>query len=73
MKNYGFFVKKNQHLEIEAFVDADWATNKETRRSVTGIVIMINGIPAAYYSKEQKSFLFQAVKENCLLFLKVSD
>lgn len=52
---YGsLFVKKDQDFRIEVYVDSDWAS-APSRRSTTGIVILINGMSVGYYSKEQKS------------------
>ena len=55
MKDKGMFVKHGQGLDIEVYVDSDWASHKLSRRSTTGVAIMINGICVAYYSKKQKS------------------
>ena len=40
---------------ISAFVDADHAGNKVTRRSHTGIIIYINSAPIIWYSKRQNT------------------
>jgi hypothetical protein len=42
-------------VDINAFVDADHAGNKVTRRSHTGIIIMINMAPVMWYSKRQNT------------------
>jgi hypothetical protein len=38
---------------LKIFADADWAGNPDNRRSTTGCVVMLNGGPVSYTSKEQ--------------------
>ena len=40
---------------LTCFVDADHARDKLTRRSVTGILILLNNTPISWYSKRQKT------------------
>ena len=42
-------------VDINVFVDADHAGNKVTRRSHTGIIIMVNMAPVMWYSKRQNT------------------
>ena len=42
-------------LSISCFVDADHAGNKITRRSHTGIIILLNSAPIIWYSKRQNT------------------
>ena len=44
-----------KHVEITAFVDADHASNRVTRRSHTGIIIMVNMAPVIWYSRRQNT------------------
>ena len=55
MKNKGLYVKEGQTLSLEVYCDADWASNKSSRRSTSGVCILLNGVCVAYYSKKQKS------------------
>ena len=41
--------------KIAVFVDADHASNKVTRRSVTGLVLLLNNTPLVWVSKRQKT------------------
>jgi hypothetical protein len=41
--------------KITVFVDADHARDKVTRRSVTGIVLLLNNTPLVWISKRQKT------------------
>jgi hypothetical protein len=46
---------RGQEVQINAFVDADHAGNKVTRRSQTGIIIYLNCAPIIWYSKSQST------------------
>lgn len=41
-------------LAVSAYADADWASERSDRKSVTGWVAMINGDPVSWASKKQK-------------------
>ena len=43
------------HVDVCAYADADWANNKDDRRSVTGWVAKINGDPVSWSSKKQRT------------------
>ncbi|XP_035838140.1 uncharacterized mitochondrial protein AtMg00810-like [Helianthus annuus] len=40
---HGIRFKSNGHLEIQAYIDADWAGDKGTRRSTSGYFTMVGG------------------------------
>ena len=42
-------------VDVCAFADADWANNKDDRRSVTGWVAKLNGDPISWSSKKQRT------------------
>ena len=42
-------------IKVDVFSDSDWGTNPDTRRSVTGYVVMIAGGPTIWQSKLQKT------------------
>jgi hypothetical protein len=46
-------LRKPSTLTVEAFVDSDYATNKDTRRSVTGYLVTIGGALVSWQSKSQ--------------------
>jgi hypothetical protein len=51
----GMPVPKGRAVRITTFVDADHAHDQVTRRSVTGIVMMVNKTPVRWYCKRQKT------------------
>jgi len=73
---------------IEVFTDSDWAGDSDSRKSVTGYIILVNGVPTVWKSKGQPVIalssseaefyaLGEAVKEvpflvQLLLFMEVS-
>jgi hypothetical protein len=46
---------KPKDLKVYAYVDSNYATNKETRKSVTGFILTIGGCLVSYSSKSQPS------------------
>jgi hypothetical protein len=44
-----------KHMTTTCYVDADHAHDTVTRRSVSGIILFLNGFPAKWYSKRQKT------------------
>ena len=40
---------------MSAFSDADWGSNKDNRRSTSGVMMMVNGLPVIFKSKMQNS------------------
>ena len=51
----GVIYKKGGELHLKGFADADWAGNKDTRRSTTGYVLYVAGGPVHWVSVSQKS------------------
>ena len=50
----GVVFKRNGHLQIEAFTDADWAGNQVNRRSTAGYFTFVGGNLVTWRSKKQK-------------------
>ena len=46
---------KGMKARITVYVDADHAHDKVTRRSVTGLILFVNGTPVKWLSKRQKT------------------
>jgi hypothetical protein len=50
-----FNTEKEKRVKLEVYCDSDYAVDKETRRSVTGYVIFMDGSPISWRSKGQKN------------------
>ena len=48
-------------------MDADFASCKETRRSVTGYVFMLAGGPVSWNSRKQSSVALSTTKAECMV------
>jgi hypothetical protein len=48
-------VPEGMEAKLTVYVDADHARNKVTRRSVTGIIMLLNNTPLVWISKRQKT------------------
>uniref|UniRef100_A0AAV1UBW3 Polyprotein n=1 Tax=Peronospora matthiolae TaxID=2874970 RepID=A0AAV1UBW3_9STRA len=49
-------------LQLSAYTDTDWASNKDNRRSTSGVLVMINGAPVIFKSKMQQSVAFSTAE-----------
>jgi hypothetical protein len=52
-KERGIMVKPNTDSGVIAYVDSDFAGDKGNRRSITGYVVHLFGVPIAWKSKQQ--------------------
>jgi hypothetical protein len=48
-------IRDNNRIQVSIFVDADFTHCHVMRRSVTGILVFVNGTPIKWYSKMQKT------------------
>jgi len=51
----GMPIPHGKEARITVFVDADHARDKVTRRSVTGMLVLVNNTPIKWYCKRQKT------------------
>jgi hypothetical protein len=49
------YLTNHRHHKLTVYVDADHARNNVTRRSVTGILPLINNTPLVWISKQQRT------------------
>ena len=66
-------------FSVLGFCDSDYATVKDTRKSVTGYVVYLNGVPISWKSRSQRAVIlstaeseYYAISEVCseLIFVK---
>ena len=50
----GLWFKRNQHLDVEGYCDADWASNIDDRRSTSGYCVFVGGNIVSWRSKKQE-------------------
>ena len=50
----GLWFKRNQHLDVEGYCDADWASSVDDRRSTSGYCVFVGGNIVSWRSKKQE-------------------
>ena len=61
-------------FNINGYSDADYAGDKDTRRSISGLIIYLCGIPIAWRSKGQKAVTLSSTEsESCALLELCSE
>ncbi len=54
-KHRGITYWGDEELKIEGYSDSDWEGNKESRKSTSGFIFMLNGGPISWCSKKQST------------------
>jgi hypothetical protein len=54
-KDLGLCYQRQQTLQVRCYSDADWAGDVDTRRSVTGYVLTVNGGAISWRCQQQKT------------------
>ncbi|XP_017221183.1 uncharacterized mitochondrial protein AtMg00810-like [Daucus carota subsp. sativus] len=49
----GFLLNSSDNLKLQAFSDADWASCPDSRRSITGYILLFGNSPVTWKSKKQ--------------------
>jgi len=49
----GLWFRENQHLNLESYCDADWASCRDDRRSTSGYCVFVGGNLVSWRSKKQ--------------------
>lgn len=63
-KGYSLIYGTNGSTEIKGYCDSDWAKDKETRKSTSGIAFTIDGTAFTWKSKLQSIVVLQPWKRN---------
>ncbi|XP_021626939.1 secreted RxLR effector protein 161-like [Manihot esculenta] len=58
----GMLFKKNGHLSISGYMDADWAGDRADRRSISGYFTFVGGNLVTWKSKKQKVVALSSAK-----------
>jgi hypothetical protein len=67
-KDFGIIYNGNDgKVVLEAYTDADWGSNLDDRRSVSGIMIMIGGAPVVFKSKYQRTVALSSAEAGYLV------
>jgi hypothetical protein len=56
------YKKGGNQIALEGFIDSDWGSNPEDRRSVIGYIFCINGSPVSWSSKRQKTIALSSIE-----------
>lgn len=51
----GILLKADAHVKLQAFTNSDWATCPDSRKSVTGYLMMLGNSPITWKSKKQST------------------
>ncbi|XP_047945226.1 secreted RxLR effector protein 161-like [Salvia hispanica] len=62
--NNGVFLKKGEHLEVDGYTDADWASNPIDRLSTGGYFTFVGGNLVTWRSKKQKVVALSSAEQN---------
>ena len=53
--NQGINIKGSTQLQLQAYSDSDWASCPNTRRSITGYILLLGSSPISWKSKKQST------------------
>ena len=59
----GILLRKQSPLQLHAFVDVDWAGDKDNFRSTTGYIVYLGSNPIAWSSKRQKTLAHSSTED----------
>ena len=68
--NYGIEYKRSVFLKVEAYADANWASDKNDRKSCTGFFVLFNAAPVSWVSQKQKTIATSATEAE---YMSLSD
>jgi hypothetical protein len=60
--DYGIFYKRGGNIELEAFVDVNWASDIEQQRSTSGFIFKIGNSPIPWCEKKQSMVALSLVE-----------
>jgi hypothetical protein len=54
-RDYGIIYKRDHEVGLDMYADADWAGNPDDRKSISGYISIINGVPLSWQSRKQRT------------------
>ena len=63
--------RNSEIIKVVAFCDSDYAGDKETRKSVTGFIIYLNGVPISWKSKGQRTVTLSSTEAEYIALSEV--
>jgi hypothetical protein len=54
-RDHGIVYRKDVEVGLNIYADADWAGNAEDRKSISGIITLVNGAPLSWESRKQRT------------------
>jgi hypothetical protein len=60
--DYGIFYKRGGNIELEAFVDVDWARDIEQQRSTSGFILKIGNSVVSWCEKRQSTMALSSAE-----------
>lgn len=70
-KDVGITYKKRAEMRIDGFSDADYAGDKESRKSTTGVVVFLGGAPIVWKSRLQRVVALSTTEAELLAGVEV--
>ena len=62
LRNRGIIYRGLSELKVEEYFDSNWAENKESQKSTSGFIFMLNGDPISWYLKTQLMVAFSSIE-----------
>ena len=54
-EDYGLYYKKNENFELKAYIDADWASSLDDRKSTSGGELFLQDRLVSWISKKKSA------------------
>jgi len=69
-REYGIEFKRDTLLQVEGYVDADWASDRNDQKYCTGFTMLFNTSPGSWVSRKQKTVATSATEAE---YMALSD
>jgi len=68
----GIFMSKDQSYNVKAYCDSDWAACPDTRKSVSGYIVLLGNSPLSWKSKKQETISLSSAEAKYRALRKVA-